>query len=138
MRAIEKKVGSQWLPKWENDPNRMVSVQVNGQTYDVATSSNGQYVVPVQVSKIGTSYQVSVAPAQDEKNVSFLHYPDPAADTQTIITGRYVSVNNILDKTLSPVESIIEITEPSAKMQFVPTVIPDGWYEYGWNAELDN
>lgn len=138
MRAIEKKVGSQWMPKWENDPNRMVSVQVNGQTYDVATSANGQYVVPIQVSDAATSYQISVIPNKDEKPVSFVHCADPTSDVQTIITGVYESMNNIVNKDYSPVELLIEITEPSAKMQFVPSITPEGWNEYVWDASIDN
>lgn len=136
-RAVEKKDGMVWAPKWENDPNRMVSVVVDGTTYDVVTSSNGQFVVPVQVSKIASNYVISVRPANDEKNVSFIHYADVTGDTQTVITGRYESAGNISNRYFSPDETLIEVTAPCAKMKFYPVNTPDGWSAYQWDVNVD-
>ena len=137
-RAVEKKDGMVWAPKWENDPNRMVSVVVDGRTYDVVTSSNGQFIFHVQVSEIVPNYRISVQPTDDPKNVSFIHYSDVTGDTQTVITGRYKSANNISNRYFSPDVSSINIIAPCAKMRFEPEIEPDGWNSYLWDVNVDD
>ena len=135
---VEKKDGMVWAPKWENDPNRMVSVVVDGRTYDVVTSSNGQFIFHVQVSEIVPNYRISVQPTDDPKNVSFIHYSDVTGDTQTVITGRYKSANNISNRYFSPDVSSINIIAPCAKMRFEPEIEPDGWNSYLWDVNVDD
>lgn len=136
-RAVEKKVGMVWAPKWENDPNRMVSVVVDGRTYDVVTSSNGQFIFHVQVAEIVPNYRISVQPTDDPKNVSFIHYSDVTSDIQTVITGKYKSSKNISNRYFSPDVSSINIIAPCAKMEFVPEIEPDGWGNYLWDKNID-
>ena len=103
------------------------SVEVDGRTYVVVTSSNGQFIFHVQVSEIVPNYRISVQPTDDPKNVSFIHYSDVTGDTQTVITGRYKSANNISNRYFSPDVSSINIIAPCAKMRFEPEVEPEGW-----------
>ena len=138
-RAFQKKEGGIWIAGWEIDRNRMATVDVAGNQYDVVSNSAGdiQFVLPV--NGVPASLAITITPDDDTADVPFVHHPDVTKDDRVTIYGKFGNANNInaRDITKDANTNLYHVTE-SAKMFYTPDgVAPDGWLNYDWAIIVD-
>ena len=141
-RAIEAKDGGVWAAKWTNDAYRMLEIEIEGRTYNVAATGSGTYSIPVTLEEIGTDYYVAVEPLRDMDDmnyrVKFTHYYEVDKTDSEVILGRYVDAG-VIDGTnpITVTGTTLDIKEPCVKVVFDPNYTPMGWSNYVWDPSLD-
>ena len=143
-KAVEAIDANQRVAAWEADKNRLVTVQVNGTSYDVATKADGSFSFYTQSQELPETITLTVTPKDDTSSaLQFTHYEDPnEVNAGEKIRGKFISADNIRNATVyKPVSGTTytygENDVPvSAKMLFTPDYTPTNWFSYDWNAIL--
>lgn len=138
-KAVQVKEGGVWIAGWEADKNRLVTVRVSGEDYDVTSNSAGDIIFMLPVISVPASQTISIDPENDVTDVAFIHHADISKDDNVPVYGKFVNAGNISSKVITKDANanLYEVTE-SAKMYFTPTVTPDGWSSYSWASIVNN
>lgn len=138
-KATQKSEGGNWIANWSIDKDRMITVNVSGNNYDVVSNALGEFSFNLPVLSVPASYTISINPTNDASEVTFLHHPDVSTSEAINIYGKYNSANNIAAKVISKdaTSNLYDVTE-SAKMLFTPTTVPTGWASYSWAGIIAN
>ena len=144
-KAVEAIDANQRVAAWEADKNRLVTVNIDGTSYDVITRADGSFSFNAKAKELPENLVISITPTDDTSSaMQFTHYKDPnEVNNGETVRGKFKSADNISGEIINKPASGTTYTYTvgdnpvSAKMLFTPDYNLTNWIFYDWNTILN-